>query len=309
MLKYVGKRLLMMIPVLLGVTFIIFSMLYITPGDPARLVLGDSASPEAVEQYREEQGLNDPFLVQYGRYMKNLILHGDLGTSYATKKPVIDLIKDCFPATVKLAFCSMLFALVLGIPIGIISAIKQYSIFDMCSMAFALLGISMPVFWLGLLLTLLFSVKLGWLPCSGFNTPLHLFLPAVSLGAQSVAVITRMTRSSMLEVINMDYIKTARAKGLHEKTVIIRHALGNALIPIITSAGLQFGTLLGGAVLTESIFSIPGIGRLMVDSIKMRDFPTVQGGVLIIALAFSIVNLLVDLLYAFVDPRIKAQYK
>ena len=250
MLKYVGKRLLMMIPVLLGVTFIIFSMLYITPGDPARLVLGDSASPEAVEQYREEQGLNDPFLVQYGRYMKNLILHGDLGTSY-----------------------------------------------------------SMPVFWLGLLLTLLFSVKLGWLPSSGFNTPLHLILPAVSLGAQSVAVITRMTRSSMLEVINMDYIKTARAKGLHEKTVIIRHALGNALIPIITSAGLQFGTLLGGAVLTESIFSIPGIGRLMVDSIKMRDFPTVQGGVLIIALAFSIVNLLVDLLYAFVDPRIKAQYK
>ena len=309
MLKYVGKRLLMMIPVLLGVTFIIFSMLYITPGDPARLVLGDSASPEAVEQYREEQGLNDPFLVQYGRYMKNLILHGDLGTSYATKKPVIDLIKDCFPATVKLAVCSMLFALVLGIPSGIISAIKQYSIFDMCSMAFALLGISMPVFWLGLLLTLLFSVKLGWLPSSGFNTPLHLILPAVSLGAQSVAVITRMTRSSMLEVINMDYIKTARAKGLHEKTVIIRHALGNALIPIITSAGLQFGTLLGGAVLTESIFSIPGIGRLMVDSIKMRDFPTVQGGVLIIALAFSIVNLLVDLLYAFVDPRIKAQYK
>ena len=200
-------------------------------------------------------------------------------------------------------------SLVLGIPIGIISAIKQYSIFDMCSMAFALLGISMPVFWLGLLLTLLFSVKLGWLPSSGFNTPLHLILPAVSLGAQSVAVITRMTRSSMLEVINMDYIKTARAKGLHEKTVIIRHALGNALIPIITSAGLQFGTLLGGAVLTESIFSIPGIGRLMVDSIKMRDFPTVQGGVLIIALAFSIVNLLVDLLYAFVDPRIKAQYK
>ena len=196
MLKYVGKRLLMMIPVLLGVTFIIFSMLYITPGDPARLVLGDSASPEAVEQYREEQGLNDPFLVQYGRYMKNLILHGDLGTSYSTKKPVIDLIKDCFPATVKLAFCSMLFALVLGIPIGIISAIKQYSIFDMCSMAFALLGISMPVFWLGLLLTLLFSVKLGWLPSSGFNTPLHLILPAVSLGAQSVAVITRMTRSS-----------------------------------------------------------------------------------------------------------------
>lgn len=309
MLKYVGKRLLMMIPVLLGVTFIIFSMLFITPGDPARLVLGDAATPEAVEQYREEQGLNDPFLVQYGRYMKNLILHADLGTSYSTKKPVFDLIKDCFPATVKLAFCSMLFALVLGVPIGIISAIKQYSVFDMCSMGFALLGISMPVFWLGLLLTLLFSVRLGWLPSSGFSTPLHLILPAVSLGAQSVAVITRMTRSSMLEVINMDYIKTARAKGLRENVVIVRHALGNALIPIITSAGLQFGTLLGGAVLTESIFSIPGIGRLMVDSIKMRDFPTVQGGVLIIAIAFSIVNLLVDLLYAFVDPRIKAQYK
>ncbi|MDO4519355.1 MAG: ABC transporter permease [Eubacteriales bacterium] len=309
MLKYVGKRLLMLIPVLIGVTFIIFSMLYVTPGDPARIVLGESASPEAVQQYREEQGLNDPFLVQYGRYMKKLIFHADLGTSYSTKKPVIDLIKDCFPATVKLAFASMFVALLFGIPIGIISAIKQYSVFDMCSMGFALLGISMPVFWLGLLLTLLFSVQLKWLPSSGFDSIKHMILPAVSLGAQSVAVITRMTRSSMLEVINMDYIKTARSKGLREKTVILKHALGNALIPIITSAGLQFGTLLGGAVLTESIFSIPGIGRLMVDSIKMRDFPTVQGGVLVIALAFCIVNLLVDLLYAFVDPRIKAQYK
>jgi peptide/nickel transport system permease protein len=203
----------------------------------------------------------------------------------------------------------MVVAVCLGVPIGIISAVKQYSIFDMVSMAFALIGISMPVFWLGLLLILLFSVNLKILPSSGYDGFAYMILPAISLGAQSVAVITRMTRSSMLEVINMDYIKTARSKGQNERVVILKHALGNALIPIITSVGLQFGGLLGGAVLTESIFSIPGIGRLMVDSIKMRDYPVVQGGVLIIAIAFCFVNLFVDLLYAFVDPRIKAQYK
>lgn len=309
MIKYVVRRVLMLIPVLLGVTFIVFSMMYITPGDPAKLVLGDTATPEALEQYREEQGLNDPFLVQYGNYMKKLLLHGDIGTSYATKKPVIQEISECFPATVKLALSAMVVAVCLGVPIGIISAVKQYSIFDMVSMAFALIGISMPVFWLGLLLILLFAVNLKILPSSGYDGFAYMILPAISLGAQSVAVITRMTRSSMLEVINMDYIKTARSKGQNERVVILKHALGNALIPIITSVGLQFGGLLGGAVLTESIFSIPGIGRLMVDSIKMRDYPVVQGGVLIIAIAFCFVNLFVDLLYAFVDPRIKAQYK
>lgn len=309
MIKYIIRRLLLLIPVLLGVTFIVFTMLYITPGDPAKMVLGDTATPEAIEQYREEQGLNDPFLVQYGNYMRKLIFHGDIGTSYATRRPVIQEIAQCFPATVKLACSAMVVAICLGIPIGILSAVRQYSIFDMITMVFALIGISMPVFWLGLLLILLFAVQLKVLPSSGYSSFAHMILPAITLGAQSVAVFTRMTRSSMLEVINMDYIKTARAKGQSEKVVILKHALGNALIPIITSVGLQFGTLLGGSILTESIFSIPGIGRLMVDSIKMRDFPVVQGGVLIIAIAFCFVNLAVDLLYAFVDPRIKAQYK
>lgn len=299
----------MLIPVLLGVAFIVFLLLYITPGDPARIILGDQAPEETVLQLREEMGLNDPFLVQFGRYVFNLVVNQDIGKSYVTKQPVIDEILAVFPATLRLAASAVLLALVIGIPFGIISAIKQYSIFDSVTMVFALIGISMPVFWLGLLLILLFSVKLSWLPSSGYDSISQMILPAVALGAQSVAIITRMTRSSMLEVIRMDYVRTARSKGQSENKVILKHALGNALIPIITITGLQFGRLLGGAVLTESIFSIPGIGRLMVESIKMRDFPVVQGGVLLVAVSFSLVNLLVDLLYAYVDPRIKSQYK
>jgi len=299
----------MLIPVILGVAFIVFFLLYITPGDPARIILGDQAPEETVLELREEMGLNDPFLVQFGKYVYNLVVKQDIGKSYVTKQPVIDEIAAVFPATLRLAASAVLLALVIGIPFGIISAIKQYSIFDSITMVFALIGISMPVFWLGLLLILLFSVKLSWLPSSGYETFSQMLLPAVALGAQSVAIITRMTRSSMLEVIRMDYIRTARSKGQSENIVVLQHALGNALIPIITIAGLQFGRLLGGAVLTESIFSIPGIGRLMVESIKMRDFPVVQGGVLFVAVSFSLVNLLVDLLYAYVDPRIKSQYK
>lgn len=309
MLKYIIRRILMLIPVLLGVAFIVFLLLYITPGDPARIILGDQAPEETVLQLREEMGLNDPFLVQFGRYVFNLVVNQDIGKSYVTKQPVIDEILAVFPATLRLAASAVLLALVIGIPFGIISAIKQYSIFDSVTMVFALIGISMPVFWLGLLLILLFSVKLSWLPSSGYDSISQMILPAVALGAQSVAIITRMTRSSMLEVIRMDYVRTARSKGQSENKVILKHALGNALIPIITITGLQFGRLLGGAVLTESIFSIPGIGRLMVESIKMRDFPVVQGGVLLVAVSFSLVNLLVDLLYAYVDPRIKSQYK
>ncbi|GAU78930.1 nickel ABC transporter permease [Fusibacter sp. 3D3] len=309
MLKYFARRILMLIPVILGVAFIVFFLLYITPGDPARIILGDQATEESVLQLREEMGLNDPFFVRFGKYAYNLVVNQDVGKSYVTKRPVWDEIMTVFPATLKLAGSSILLALLIGIPIGIISAIKQYSIFDNVTMLFALIGISMPVFWLGLLLILLFSVKLGWLPSSGYTTLNAMILPAVALGAQSIAIITRMTRSSMLEVIRMDYIRMARSKGQDENKVVFKHALGNALIPIITIAGLQFGRLLGGAVLTESIFSIPGIGRLMVESIKMRDFPVVQGGVLFVAISFSLVNLLVDLLYAYVDPRIKSQYK
>lgn len=307
LIKYILRRIAFLIPVIIGVTFIVFSLMYITPGDPAKIILGESAPQSAVNELRDQMGLNKPFLVQYGNYLGKLVLHQDIGTSYVTKRPVIKEIGDCFPATLKLAALSMLFAILIGIPIGIISAVKQYSIFDNISMIFALIGISMPVFWLGLLLILLFAVKLHWLPASGFDSIKYMILPAISLGAQSVAIITRMTRSSMLEVIRQDFIRTVRAKGQKESKVVLRHALGNALIPIITIVGLQFGGLLGGAVLTESIFSIPGVGRLMVQSIQMRDFPVVQGGVLLIAIAFSIVNLLVDLLYAYVDPRIKSQ--
>lgn len=308
MVKYILRRFVLLIPVLLGVTFIVFTLMFITPGDPARLSLGESASEEAVQELREEMGLNDPYLIQYGNYIKKLVVNQDIGKSYITKRPVLQELTAAFPATLKLAGLSVLFAVLIGVPIGILSAVKQYSWFDSFTMILALIGISMPVFWLGLLLIILFSVNLGWLPSSGFSSFKYMILPAVSLGAQSVAIITRMTRSSMLEVIRQDYIRTARAKGQIERIVILKHALGNALIPIITITGLQFGGLLGGAVLTETIFSIPGIGRLMVESIKMRDYPVVQGGVLFIAIMFSIVNLLVDLLYAYVDPRIRSQY-
>jgi peptide/nickel transport system permease protein len=308
LIKYILRRFALLIPVIIGVTFIVFTLMFITPGDPAKIILGESAPAASVKQLRDEMGLNKPFMVQYGTYLKKLVVNQDIGKSYVTKRPVLKEIADCFPATFKLATLSMLFAIIIGIPIGIISAVKQYSWFDTVSMIFALIGISMPVFWFGLLLILLFAVQLHWLPASGFSSIKYMILPAVSLGAQSVAIITRMTRSSMLEVVRQDYIRTVRAKGQKEGVVVLRHALGNALIPIITIVGLQFGGLLGGAVLTESIFSIPGVGRLMVDAIKMRDFPVVQGGVLIIAIAFSIVNLLVDLLYAYADPRIKSQY-
>ena len=211
-------------------------------------------------------------------------------------------------STIRLAISSTIVAICLGIPLGIISAIKQYSVFDHITMVFALIGLSMPVFWLGLLMILLFSVKLGWFPSSGFSGFKHMVLPALALGAQSVAVLTRMTRSSMLETIRQDYIRTARAKGQKEKIVIFKHALGNSLIPVITVVGIQFGQLMGGAVMTEIIFSIPGIGRLMIDSIKLRDAPVVLGCVLFVAVTFAIVNLIVDILYTYVDPRIKTQY-
>ncbi len=308
MAKYVLKRFLFLIPIMLGVSFIVFGLLYLTPGDPARNALGPNASEQAVQELREDMGLNDPFLVQYGRYVKNIVTKGDLGQSYITRVPVVNEIFSRAPATVRLAFFSILLAVIIGIPIGIVSAVKQYSAFDNITMIFALIGLSMPVFWLGLLLIMLFSVKLGWLPSSGFSTPSHMILPCLALGLQQVAVITRMTRSSMLEVIRQDYINTARAKGQREKVVILHHALKNALIPVITVVGLSFGQLMAGALMTEVIFSIPGIGRLMVDSIKMRDTPMVLGCVLFVAITFSIVNLIVDLVYTFVDPRIKTKF-
>ncbi len=298
-----------MIPVLLGVAFCVFTLLYLTPGDPARMVLGDLATEESLKEFRAKEGLDKPFLMQFGNYIYKAVTKGDIGRSYITKRPVTQEILAAFPATLKLSALAMLIAILVGLPCGILSAIKQYSIFDTITMIFAMIGLSMPVFWLGLLLILFFSVHLRWLPSSGFDTFQAMILPAVALSAQAISIVTRMTRSSMLEVVRADYIRTARSKGQKESVVIWVHALYNALIPVVTICGLQFGHLLSGAILTESIFAIPGVGRLMVEAIKMRDYPLVQGGVLFVAVVFSLVNLLVDLLYAYIDPRIKAQYK
>lgn len=313
MFKYVLKRLLMMIPVLIGVTFVVFFILALTPGDPAKMILGEQATQESIDALHEEMGLDDPLLVRYGRYMGG-VLRGDLGTSYKNQLPVAPQILDRFPNTLILAVAAMIIALAVGIPIGILSARKQYSMADNIATVGGLIGVSMPNFWLGLLLVMLFSLKLGWLPSSGMGEgfgPLmkSLILPAVTLATGSAATIQRMTRSSMLEVVRQEYVDTARAKGLKESVVVRRHMLKNALVPIITVAGLQFGTLLGGAALTETIFSWPGLGRLMVDSIKTKDMPMVLGAVLFLAVMYSVVNLLVDILYAYVDPRIKSQYK
>ena len=308
MIKYIGRRILMMIPILLAVTFIVFTLMYITPGNPAELMLGQNATPETVAELEKELGLDRPFLVRYFDYLFDL-LHLDMGTSYTTKEPVMTRIWNCVPYTLELAAVSILLAAIIGTPIGIISATKQYTAFDNVTMIFALVGISMPVFWIGILLILMFSVKLQWLPSSGWGSIQEMILPAITVAAQSIAVICRMTRSSMLEVIRQDYIRTVRAKGQTEYKIIICHALRNALIPIVTVIGLQFGALLGGAIMAETIFAIPGLGRLMIDAIKQRDYPVVQGSVLFVAITFSLVNLLIDVIYGFIDPKIRAKYK
>mgnify|MGYP001159018106 FL=1 len=307
MIRYIAKRLGYLVLVLVGVSSIVFTLLQISPGDPVRMMLGESATPEAKAELREELGLDDPFLVQYGNYLKKIVFEQDLGISYNTGRPVVKEITTVFPNTVKLATAATIIAVVVGTILGIVSAVKQYSIIDNIVMVLALLGTSAPIFWIGILMILLFSVNLGWLPPSGFGSLKQMIMPAIALGMQSTAVIARMTRSSMLEVIRQDFVKTARAKGQKEFIVIMRHVYRNALIPVITVIGLQFGNLLGGAMLTEIVFSIPGVGRLMVEAIKQRDFPVVQGSVLFIAVCFSLVNLVVDILYAFVDPKVNKQ--
>lgn len=299
----------MMLPVLLGISFVIFTMMYFTPGDPARMLLGERAEESVVEELREEMGLNEPFLVRYGTYIKGIVTEGDFGISYSTKRPVLEEILDRFPTTLLLATLSITLALLIGIVAGVIAATKQYSIFDNLATGLSLLGVSMPTFWQGLMLIIVFAVWLRWLPASGFSGPRYWILPVLAIGPSTASTIMRMTRSSMLEVLRQDYIRTARAKGQTERVVIVKHALKNALIPIITVAGLSFGGLLGGAVLAETIFSIPGLGKMMVDAINARNYPVVQGGVLFVAIVVSLVNLAVDLLYAFIDPRIKSQYK
>ncbi len=309
MAKYILRRVLLLIPVIIGVTFMVYFIISLTPGDPVKMILGDEPSKEAEEQLRAELGLDQPIIVQYGIYMANL-LQGDMGESYKTGKSVFSEIISRFPTTLQLTIGSMFVAIIVAVPIGIISATKQYSLVDSFSMLFALLAAAMPSFWLGLLLILLFSVNLGWLPSGGMNDGIKsVIMPAIAYGTQCAAIIARMTRSSMLEVIRQDFIRTAKAKGVKKKYVVRKHALRNAMIPVVTVIGLQFGNMLGGAVLTETVFSLPGIGRLMVDSIKGKDTPLVLGCIIFVAVTFSAVNLLVDILYAFIDPRIKSTYK
>lgn len=306
--KYILKRLLLMIPIMLGVTWLIFSMLYLTPGSPAAYMAGDGATPEAIAELEVQLGLDQPYFVRFFNFLKDLILHGDLGTSYTTKLPVLQMIRDAYPNTLVLASVSIVFSAFVGISIGIVSAVKQYSLVDNISMSVLIVLISMPTFWLGLLLILLFSLKLNWLPSSGLDSMAQLILPTLTISASNLASIARMTRSSMLEIIRSDYIVTARAKGQREWVVIMHHALRNALLPVISTIGLSFGMLLGGSIVTESIFSISGLGKLLIDAIKARNYPVVQGGVLCIAIVFCLINLAVDLIYAFVDPRVRSQY-
>jgi len=296
-----------MIPVLIGVTFLVFFIISLTPGDPAVMILGNGATEEAISELREEMGFNEPVIIQYANYMKDL-LTGDMGTSYSTGKSVGSEIGQRFPNTFKLTLSAIILSVMISIPIGVVSATRQYSLFDNLGMIIALIGISMPSFWVGLILIIIFALNLRWLPSGGMDGFKSLILPAFTLAIASTASITRTTRSSMLEVIRQDYIDTAKAKGVSRGVVIRKHALKNALIPAISVIGLEFGVLLGGAVLTETVFSWPGIGRLMVESIQRKDTPMVLGCIIVFAVAFSLVNLLIDILYSFIDPRIKANY-
>lgn len=323
MTLFVLRRLVALVPVLLGVSTIVFFILHLTPGDPAQLMLGDFATKEAVAQLREEMGLNEPLYVQYGLFLVN-IARGDLGTSIAQRQPVVTLIVQRLQATSELALMAMLFALLLGVAGGVLAAANHNSITDYVTTVFSLLGISVPVFYLGLLLILFFSLQLGWFPVSGRGAALfpsigllfrgevapfvtavrHLFLPGLALGLSFAALMAKMTRATMLEVIQQDYMRTAHAKGLRRWGVILKHGLKNAGIPLLTILGLQFSALLGGSVLTETVFAWPGLGRLAVDAIFTRDFPLVQGTVLAVAVIFVLLNLLVDVAYGLLDPRV-----
>ncbi|WP_163262091.1 nickel ABC transporter permease [Bacillus paranthracis] len=304
MLMFIFRRILQLIPVLFGVVFVVFLIMQMVPGDPALLIAGEGASKETVEQIRHQLGLDKPFIMQYFSYIGN-ILQGDFGVSIRSNRPVLDEVLIRLPITIELALCSIVITVVIGMIAGIISATKQYSWTDVSIMIIALLGVSLPSFWFGLMLIFYFSVQIQIFPVSGWGTWMHMVLPALTLGASGAAIVARMTRSSMLDVIRQDYIRTARAKGVKERVVIYKHALRNALIPVITVVGLQFGALLGGTVLVESVFAINGLGRLIVDAIRMRDLPMLQGGVLIASVIFILVNLIVDILYRHFNKRIE----
>jgi len=334
MLSFIIRRTLSIIPTLLGVSIVIFLMLAITPGDPAELLLGERATEETLENMREHLGLNEPLYVQYGMFLKRLIKF-DLGETIWTRQKVWDEIKQRYPATIELSVAAMFLSCFFGIILGIISATKQYSWFDYMSMIASLIGVSIPVFWLGLVLMLVFSLYLGWFPMSGRlgvgidieiitnfyvldailtrnwaglkDAIWHLVLPSVALSTIPLAIIARMTRSSMLEVLRQDYIKTAKAKGLGQTKIVLKHALRNGLIPVITVIGLQFGIMLGAAILTETVFAWPGVGKWIFDGVVKRDYMVIQGGTMIVASCFVIVNLVVDVLYAVINPRISVK--
>lgn len=305
MTRYITARLLAILPVVFGVTVAVFSMLYLIPGDPVKMMLSEFVtSPEQIARMRAQLHLNEPFAQQYGRFLWGAV-HGDLGTSIRDRRAVTAEILEVLPQTVQLAAAALAFSSVLGVTLGVVAAIRQNSWWDVGSMVLALVGVSLPSFWLGLLLIFVFSLHLGWLPATGGGGGLHLLMPAFALGLGAAAIIARLTRSSMLDILRMEYINTARAKGLAGPTVVLRHGLLNALIPIITIFGLQFGSLLAGTVIIETVFGRPGIGRLVVSAILNKDFPLVQGVVLFVAVGYVLINLMVDVIYAVVDPRIR----
>ena len=303
MISFILRRLLLAIPTLFGVLVVVFLLLYVAPGDPVQEMVGERADPETVARLRAELRLDDPLHTQFIHYTGG-VLQGDLGRSYITRRPIRQDIAERFPKTLQLAGAAMLLATVCGVTLGILSARNPGGLIDRFGLALAYLGISFPVYWVGLLLILLFAVTLHWLPPSGFGGPRYLVLPALALGMRSIAFLARMTRSAMLDSLGADYVRTARAKGLRERTVVTRHALRNALIPIITVLGLDFGAYLTGSILTETIFSWPGIGRYVVNAIARRDLPAIQGSVLFLSAVFVLVNLITDLAYAKADPRV-----
>lgn len=306
MFKFIVKRILSMIPTLIIVSIVIFLFVRMIPGDPARLVAGNDAAYEDIQAIRVELGLDKPIASQYLTFTKN-IMHGNLGKSLKTRQPVVEEIKSRFMPTFWLTLASMSWALIVGLLVGVISATKHNKWQDYTGMFAAISGISFPSFWLGLMLMQLFSVNLGWLPTTGYGSWKHLVLPSITLGAGVAAVIARFTRSSLMEVLKEDYVRTARAKGLHNNFVIYKHALRNALIPVVTMTGMQFGFLLGGSVVVETVFSWPGLGRLLIDSVAFRDYPIIQAEMLLFALEFILINLIVDLLYVFLNPQIRLE--
>lgn len=303
MITYVARRVLASVPTLWGVATVVFVMARLLPGDPARVIAGVLASPEDVEHIRRQMGLDQPLLVQYGYFMGSL-LRLDLGNSAHTNAPVVEEIGSRLPYTVELAVLALAIAITVGLLAGVAAAVRRNTMLDLVISSFSVFGVSMPVYWLGLMMIIVFAIYLHVLPAAGADEPTSIVMPAVTLALFSLALIARMTRSSMLEVLGQDYVRTARAKGAPFRLVVFRHALRNALLPIMTVVGLQFGALLGGAVVTETVFAWPGVGRLLIDSIFFRDYPVVQGLVLMFGTTFIVINLLVDLLYAYVDPRI-----